>query len=65
MAERERENIIEELAREMAEKLLRMRIGTRISIAEMIRDYYLPKGYEFIYMCFLQPLFAESCRVKM
>ena len=48
--EREKEKIIEELAQEMEKKLLRMRIGTRISIAEMIWEYYRSKGYTFIHM---------------
>ena len=52
MATREKEKkiIIEELSDIIAGKLLDMKPGTTHSIVGLVRDIYLPEGYDFIHL---------------
>ena len=52
MANREnkKEIIIEDLADQISGKLLQMKPGSRCSIADLVRDSYIPRGYAFVHI---------------
>ena len=48
--ENEKERIVEDLADQIAGKLLQMKPGSRCSIADLVREIYRPMGYTFVHM---------------